>query len=281
MLKFASKLFQYLWHRLNGYYFGYYVNIKEAKKKAAVLLSEHGSNLDKYGFIYDTDKASIASKGAQLHITHDYLRHYDFLFHPFRADKFSLIEFGCLRGESLRTWEQYFPNAEIYGVDLDESAKKHEKGHVHIVIGDATSQETYDTLKAETGGAFIILDDASHAWGDQRRSFELFWDMVTPGGFYVIEDLECGTLGAYPAYPPKVLDAQTFSEYMHDRSKILRWAPDRQPEENSYHFNHLPEQIQKIEREMDMCIFIPGAIIVRKKPWTCEKVIGGCKKFIG
>ena len=52
---------------------------------------------------------------------------------------------------------------------------------------------------------------------------------------------------------------------MHDRSKILRWIPEGKPEENSYHFDHLPEQIQKIEREMDMCIFIPGTIIVRKK----------------
>ena len=163
-------------------------------------------------------------------------------------------------------WEQYFPNADIYGVDLDEGAKQHEKSRIHVVIGDATSPETLSALKAAAGSAFIILDDASHAWSDQRRSFELFWEMVTPGGFYVIEDLECGSLGAYPAYPPKVLDSQPFSEYMHDRSRILRWAPDRQPEKNTYHFTHLPEHIQKIEREIDMCIFIPGAVVVRKKP---------------
>jgi len=52
---------------------------------------------------------------------------------------------------------------------------------------------------------------------------------------------------------------------MHDRSKILRWAPDRTPEKNSYHFEDLPAQVQKIESEMDMCVFIPGAVIVRKK----------------
>lgn len=247
-------------------YHGFYVSSAETKAKAERMLSEQGSILDKQGFIHGTDKASIIDREGSCFLAHDYLRHYDFLFHSFRSDKFSLIEFGCFRGDSLRTWEQYFPNAEIYGVDLDESAKQNEKGRVHIVIGDATSQETYDTLKTETGGAFIILDDASHAWGDQRRSFELFWDLVTPDGFYVIEDLVCGSLGAFPEYPPKVLDAQPFSEYMHDRSKILRWCVDWQPEENSYHFNDLPEHVQKIEREMDMCIFIPGAIIVRKKP---------------
>ena len=255
-------------------YHGYCVSAEQVKQKVDYLVSEQGSILDKQGFLQGTDKASIQQitdaiarkqSAETLMMTHDYLRHYDYMFSQFRRDKFSLIEFGCYRGDSLRMWTQYFPNAEIYGVDLDETAKHHETDRIHVVIGDATSPETLDTLKAATGGAFIILDDASHAWSDQRRSFELFWDLVTPGGFYVIEDLECGTLGAYPAYPPKVQDAQPFSEYMHDRSKILRWAPDRWPEENSYHFTQLPEQIQKIEREMDMCTFIPGAIIVRKK----------------
>ena len=256
------RIASYAKHRI----FGYYININGLKEKTERIVSEHSSILDKQGFLQDTDKSSIFAGSTQIVSTHDYLRHYDYLFTQFRADSFSLIEFGCQRGNSLRMWEQYFPNAEIYGVDLDESTKENEKGRVHVVIGDATSRETYDTLKAKTGWqAFIILDDASHAWSDQRISFELFWDMVSPGGFYVIEDLECGTLGAYPAYPPKIQDTQPFSEYMHDRSKILRWAPDRQPEKNSYHFAHLPAHIQEIEREMDMCIFIPGAVIVRKK----------------
>lgn len=247
-------------------YHGFYVKSAEVKAKAERMISERGNGLDRIGFIHGTDKASLYKiAGSELRISHDYLRHYDFMFGAFREEKFSLVEFGCFRGDSLRMWEQYFPNAEIYGVDLDESTKQYEKGRVHIVIGDATSQDTYDKLKAETGGAFIILDDASHAWGDQRRSFELFWDMLSPGGFYVIEDLECGTLGVFPQYPPKVLDAQPFSEYMRDRCEYLRWPSDYNPEENAYHFNDLPPQIQKIEREMDMCMFIPGAVIVRKK----------------
>ena len=244
-------------------------DMEKAKKNLALVLSKEGSILDKYGFIQGTDKASANVGGGTFHghlsLTHDYLRHYDFLFHSFRNEKFNLIEFGCLGGSSLRTWKQYFPNVEIYGVDLDENTKGLEEERIHIVIGNAVAKTTFDELKNKTGSAFIILDDASHAWSDQRRSFELFWDLVSPGGFYVIEDLECGTSGAYLEYPPEVLDSQPFCDYMHDRSKILRWAPDRRPVENSYHFDHLPGHVQKIEREMDMCTFIPGAVIVRKK----------------
>ena len=229
------------------------------------MLADDNSILDKQGFVQGTDKSSLLQVGTELKAAHDYLRHYDYMFSQFRQDKFSLIEFGCYKGDSLRMWTQYFPKAQIYGVDLDENAKRHETDRIHIVIGDATSPETLVTLKAAAGSAFIILDDASHAWSDQRRSFELFWDMVTPGGFYVVEDLVCGTLGAYPAYPPKVLDAQPFFNYMQDRCEFLRWCVDWQPEESTYHFTHLPEHIQQIEREMDMCMFIPGAVIVRKK----------------
>ena len=221
--------------------------------------------LDKYGFMQDTDKASVKLGDHYLRISHDYLRHYDFLFNSFRNNKFNLIEFGCAGGGSLRTWKEYFPNVEVYGIDLDENAKKLEEERIHIVIGNAVSKTTFDELKKEVGTAFIILDDASHAWGDQRRSFELFWDILSSGGFYIIEDLECGTLGAYPNYPPEILDAQPFYDYMQDRSKILRWAPDREPKVNSYHFADLPAHIQKIESEMDMCVFIPGAVVVRKK----------------
>ena len=242
-----------------------YINIDEVRAKVSFLLDEDRSTLERIGFMNGTDKSSLQVGKTKLYITHDYLRHYDFLFSSFRNDKITLLEFGCFRGDSLRMWEQYFPEAQIYGVDLDEGAKMHEKGRVHVVIGDATSQETHDHIRDTLGSAFIILDDASHAWGDQRRSFELFWDIVSPGGFYVIEDLECGTLGAYPAHPPKVLDSQPFCDYMHDISRILRWAPDRQPEVNAYHFEHLPERLKTIEREMDMCVFIPGAVIVRKK----------------
>ena len=103
---------------------------------------------------------------------HDYLRHYDLLFSPLRNEKLAVVEFGCLNGASLRMWTEYFPKAEVYGVDLDEKVKRFDGGRIHIVIGDATHKETYDMLEQQLGNRklMIILDDTSHAWGDQLRS---------------------------------------------------------------------------------------------------------------
>ena len=247
----------------------YRVKVDSVKAEVNKILSNNTSQLNKIGFLNETDKASLLidshSDTNGIRIAHDYLRHYDFFFASFRDDKFNLLEFGCQRGNSLRMWEKYFTNAEIYGVDIDESTKVNEKDRVHIVIGNAVEKNTHDQIKSISDKFFIILDDASHAWGDQRLSFELFWDLVTPGGFYVIEDLECGTLGAFPEYPPKIQDAQPFYEYIFDRARYLRWAPDREPDKNSYQVEQLPANLQKIQREMDMCVFIPGAVIVRKR----------------
>ena len=258
-----KKIFRYLCRR----WAGYYININNVQSRVKQIVSERGNILDQIGFIEGTDKSSLMCGTTQLWSTHDYLRHYDYLFRPFVSKKFSLIEFGCLNGASLRTWERYFPNAQIYGVDLDETAKRHETERIHIVIGDATEQKTFDELKAMTGQAFIILDDASHAWGDQRRSFELFWDMLAPEGFYVVEDLGGGAMGSFPEYPPKVLDHQHFSDYINDINQVLRWPScEYMLREESYYFDRMPAHIQKIEREMDMCVFMPGSIAVRKKP---------------
>ncbi len=245
-----------------------WLNANDLKKRAEQLVTGNDRCLDRYGFVQETDKASLLVDGDTIKPAHDYLRHYDFFFHAFRNNKLNLIEFGCYRGSSLKMWREYFPYGNIYGVDLDEDARQYETDRIHIVVGDATSPNTLGDIRGrmpEGECPFIIIDDASHAWADQRRSLELFWPFLEQGGFYVIEDLECGTLGAYPDFPPAVQDAQSFSDYMHDRSRILRWPADVLPRCDMSYLDHLPAAARQLEVEMDFCIFIPGAIIIRKK----------------
>ena len=85
------------------------------------------------------------------------------------------------------------------------------------------------------------------------------------GGYYIIEDLECGAAGAYPSYPPKVLDAQVFWDYAADRMRILRVSENRNQINFRPFFNQLPKYIQDIELSIDMALIVPGSIIFRKK----------------
>lgn len=223
------------------------------------------SKLNALGRSFGTDKADLLNKHGGAWLGHDYLRHYDVVLSSLRENAIDVLEFGCGQGGSLKTWKAYFPNARITGVDLDENAKQFEEERVRVLISDATDEKTYEALTAENDNIMLIVDDASHAWGDQRRSLELFWPALKSGGYYIIEDLEMGAVGAYPEYPPQVFDAQPFHDYLKDRVSILRCSGNCLPEVNRPLFDQLPERVQAIERELDMLLFIPGAAILRKK----------------
>ncbi|MBR1579120.1 MAG: class I SAM-dependent methyltransferase [Selenomonadaceae bacterium] len=242
------------------------------------MMSAERMTFDLMGFKHGTDKASVMIKNGRLILAHDYLRQYELFFAPFRYDEFSLIEFGCWKGESLRLWKEYFPRAQIYGVDIMKSTLDYAEERISVVLGDATRFETFSTFKQMLNGVrpSVIIDDASHAWGDQRRSFELFWRMLAPGGLYIVEDLECGAEGAYPDWPPEVLDSRPFFNYIQDMCMLLRWSQtSRAFLSKDSAFNQLPELTRKIMITLDACYFVPGAVIMRKNPlpppWEVER----------
>jgi FkbM family methyltransferase len=84
-------------------------------------------------------------------------------------------------------WEEYFPNAEIYGFDIDENCKQYEEGRVKIIIGD---QSNTDHLSSLPDDFDIIIDDGSHVEEHVLKSLDyLFQHKLKIGGIYVIEDL--------------------------------------------------------------------------------------------
>lgn len=221
--------------------------------------------LNELGIKYKTDKAQIMYEKEGFRLTHDYLRHYQWIFDNIRDDKNILCELGCGTGASLKMWKEYLKKSLIVGVDINECANSFREDRIDIVIGNAAHDETIREIKEKYKRIDIIIDDASHAWGDMRVSFEKLWDVLAPGGIYIIEDTSCGSMGAFPQYPPTCWDAQSIFDYILDRTKIMNFARDWNPEYNRYHFEHLPKHIQRIERELDEIQISHGTIIIRKR----------------
>lgn len=221
--------------------------------------------LDKLGLKYNTDKASLYNRRGTVGKGHDYLKYYELFLSTMKNEEFALVELGCYTGASLKMWKEYFPYAHIIGVDLNEKLSVLEQERISFVCSDAVADDLPQKLITLNKNIMCIIDDCSHAWGDQRRSFEMLFPILQSGGYYIIEDLECGAMGAYPAYPPKVLDAQVFWDYAMDRMKILRVSENRNQEKFRPFFSHLPEHIQRLEKSIDMAIVVPGSIIFRKK----------------
>lgn len=222
-------------------------------------------NLEELGVKYNTDKAGMYKRRGNFVKGHDYLRHYELFLSPLKDDEFTLVELGCYTGASLKMWKEYFPKAKIVGVDLNEKLVSLEEDRISFLCSDATAEDLPQKLSRYDQNIMCILDDCSHAWGDQRRTFEMLFPLLKSGGFYIIEDLECGAMGAYPNYPPKILDAQVFWDYAMDRMKILRVSENRNQVNYRPFFSQLPPHIQELELAIDMALVVPGSIIFRKK----------------
>lgn len=116
---------------------------------------------------------------------------YAFLYAPYleeyRTKRFRLLELGIDTGASLDVWRAYFPCAEIHGVDLDPPERAFS---ATLHRGDLSDAAWLETFAASAGAFDVVIDDASHAVGDQLLAFDrLFLGAVAPGGLYVVEDV--------------------------------------------------------------------------------------------
>jgi len=138
--------------------------------------------LQQIGLKHNTDKAFF----------HEYLDFYQKNL-PKSSFKGRLLEIGVMDGASLLMWREYYPNAEIVGIDINDKSHIEIPG-VQILQMDATNTEALATL-----GTFdIIIDDGSHMTADQQASFEyLYLNSLNPKGYYIIEDLHTSLRPSY------------------------------------------------------------------------------------
>lgn len=115
-----------------------------------------------------------------------YLDIYDRYFSPRRNAGLKLLEIGVLGGGSLRMWRHYFPNASIFGVDIDRATVA--PSGTTVLHGDQSSKEFMELVSAKYGPFDIVVDDGSHLIPHAIASFEALWPHMPPKAIYAIED---------------------------------------------------------------------------------------------
>ena len=138
---------------------------------------------DKYG----TDKKILC---------HGYTRVYEKLFLPIRHDVKNIIEAGIFDGASLRMWRDYFPNATVHGLDIEQKSVDcvNSEERIKSTLISACNASYWDSLDFK---ADIIIDDGSHVVEEQMVMIRLAWNSLKPGGYYVIEDTHSSFLDVY------------------------------------------------------------------------------------
>lgn len=136
---------------------------------------------------YNTDKCWDVTFGAPT--GHSYTPFYAELFKDKKVGR--LLEIGIYHGGSLRMWEEFFPEARIVGLDIDPSTLfSYGRINSHLCdqrnLSDLTKIATHYT---DLGGFDIIIDDGSHIPSDQAFTANFLVPYLSPGGWYIIEDV--------------------------------------------------------------------------------------------
>lgn len=129
--------------------------------------------LDELSVKYGSDKGSLK---------HGYCPFYE--KHLPKNPK-KILEIGVKEGASIRMWKEWFPNAEIHGLDLFEEFPIPDIEGVIFHKGNQLDHVLLHTLRKENFD--LIIDDGSHNSRDQLVTFFSLYN----GKTYFIEDTHC------------------------------------------------------------------------------------------
>jgi hypothetical protein len=92
-------------------------------------------------------------------------------------------------GASLRMWKEFFPLAEIVGIDIHEKSGLAED-RITVLQGDQSDSAFLDDVAARFGPFDVVIDDGSHICAHVVASFQSLFRALADDGIYAIEDLQ-------------------------------------------------------------------------------------------
>ena len=128
-------------------------------------------------------------------------------------------------GASLRMWEDYFPNASIYGADIDKYILVNE-GRIKSFFLDQLNPKTINKFWkiVDKSNFHIMIDDGLHTFEAGKCLFENSISKLSSNGYYLIEDVHINDLVKYNNY---------FENKDYDVKIIILGRPETQLNENN------------------------------------------------
>ena len=182
-------------------------------RRAQVLFSNPPRSFQELVAKYGSDKDSGAGKAKHPWSTHTYGDIYELLFSHCRTKFLNVFECGIgsinsavtsnmgsggVPGGSLRIWRDYFPNAQIYGADIDPETLFQDE-RIATFLLDQTSEASIQALWNSLPGVLfdLIIDDGLHTPEAGLTLLKNSLNMLGEEGIYLIEDVSFRHLSAY------------------------------------------------------------------------------------
>ena len=147
---------------------------------------------------YETDKGGEHYRygGGDSDTCHNYTPRYHALFGEDREKVRHVLEIGIHQGCSLRMWKEYFPKANIVGLDSNRECLRHAEERILCLPADQSNPVSLamamGQVPQDAPPFDLIVDDGSHERGHQIISMKTLLPFLAPWGYYVIEDLSTG-----------------------------------------------------------------------------------------
>jgi cephalosporin hydroxylase len=133
---------------------------------------------------------SYLSEKTDKHTVHSYTEVYERLFAPFQMECKAVLEVGVQTGGSMHLWNGYFPNAIIYGIDVDiyQNQCREHAPRIRLIHANAYTKECASTFAPKS--LDIVIDDGPHTFESMYNVISLYLPAVRPGGYLIIEDIQ-------------------------------------------------------------------------------------------
>lgn len=123
--------------------------------------------------------------------------HYSEVYYELMKDKQltakKILEIGTAEGASLFAWRDFFPNAVIFGFEIDPKRVDLFLKEPRLVVyeGDQSNEEDLFNLIERTGPDIdFVIDDGSHIVEHQIYTAKFTIPSLNPGATYIIEDVD-------------------------------------------------------------------------------------------
>ena len=175
------------------------IDVNPAPTRLSELADKHG-----------TDKGSVnpLSRFNNAWPVHNYTYFYDYIFESKREEIKNVFECGLgtnnpnvlsnmqgagVPGGSLRMWREYFPNAHVYGADIDRDILFTEDRITTTYVDQLDSTSVAELAKWLPKDLDVIIDDGLHTADAAISLFLGIANNLRPGGVYIVEDVWHGT----------------------------------------------------------------------------------------
>lgn len=184
--------------------YGYYINDYLIKDNLLTELCEK----------YNSDKGG--NKNPFLEAGNNYSYFYYQIFNQNRFNYKKIFECGIgtnntvlesnmtlngKPGASLRVWKEFFPNAEIYGADIDKNILFSEDKINTFYVDQFDTKSIKEMWKDINEENFdLIIDDGAHFFNANINLYENSFFKLKISGIYVIEDIRLSDLKKFYKY---------------------------------------------------------------------------------